>query len=77
MYTQYYSDWRPVNHLRRTDNKRSQQSLMEGATSEDLKGNLSKQVMIDAVIVCRPFQRHETAKKVHGTAGNQTQDIWL
>ena len=35
------------------------QGLMEGATFEDLKGNLSKHVTIGVVTVCRPkpFQR--------------------
>ena len=53
-----------VERLRRKDNKRSQQSPMEGATSKDLKGNLSKQAMIDVVTVRRPLKQGGTAKKV-------------
>ena len=37
---------------------------MEGATFEDLKGNLLKQATIDVVTVRRPLKRHETVKKM-------------
>ena len=38
--------------------------LMEEATSEDFKGNLSKQVMISVVTVRRPLKGLRDAKKV-------------
>ena len=40
--------------VEKKNNKRSQQRLMEGATFEDLKGNLSKQATNYIVTVNRP-----------------------